>query len=134
MIKDLLSRNTAYRLQEYVIIQNNDGEYEYFAWDFKGEKPTWIKGQTRIIDDVLGLCSITDDGEETEIDNLFELNVELGNLPEWEKTKYVCAVLATQQAVLPRYCGTGKPVKHGGEEFKNLSELLAKHGVQLMKE
>ena len=116
-------------MQEYAIWHNEDGSYQYKAWDTKDEKLSWISGQARIIEDVFCLMSITSEGEEESVETKFELKVELDQLPRWDKTKYYCVVIGNQQAALIKYCNTGKSLKIGQDDYNAAKEMLRKHGL-----
>ena len=122
---------TVYSLQEYAIVHVEDEKFEYVAWDDKKETDglLWIRGPAVIVEDFLCLISITADGEEENVDSRLELKYELGQLPEWDKTKYYCVVLGGNIATLMKYCGTGNPIKKGSQEFKNAQEMLQKNGI-----
>jgi hypothetical protein len=119
-----------YRLQDYAIIQREDGKYEYVAWeeDKATGALTWIRGIAVIVEEALCLASITSDGKEENIDSRLELKYELGQLPVWEKTKYYCVVLGGM-ASLMKYSGTGNALKPGSQEFKMAQDMLKKYGI-----
>ena len=62
---------------KYAILENKDGAYEYIAWDFKTEKPSRIRGEAIILGEVLGLTSITSEGQGESIETLLELKYEV---------------------------------------------------------
>ena len=134
MIKLLADEKTVYHLQEHAIIENEDGAYEYVSWDLKGDKPSWIRGGAIILEDVLGLVSIASEGEEEDIETQLELKYELGQLPDWDKTKYYCVITRAQYGSLLKYCDTGDFVKKGNKEYKTIQDRLAAHGVTLFSE
>jgi hypothetical protein len=131
MRKLFADKDFIYHLQEHAILENEDGTYEYVAWDTKGEKLSWIQGQAIVIEDVLCLISLTSEGEEESIETPLELEYELNQLPKWDKTKYYCVVVGGQQAALLKYCETGEPLDEGENEYSVVKELLHKHGVRL---
>ncbi|MBE9581769.1 MAG: hypothetical protein IMF18_09135 [Proteobacteria bacterium] len=130
----LAHKEHAYHLQEHAILENEDGTYEYMAWDTKGEKLSWIRGQAKILGDVLGLTSITSQGEEETIETQLELKYELSQLPEWDKTKYYCVITQESLGGLLKYCGTGKFVMKGEQEYKAVQEKLKTYGVHISSE
>jgi hypothetical protein len=134
MIKLLADEKTVYHLQEHAIIENEDGAYEYVSWDLKGDKPSWIRGGAIILEDVLGLVSIASEGEEEDIETQLELKYELGQLPDWDKTKYYCVITRAQYGSLLKHCDTGDFVKKGDKEYKTIQDRLAAHGVTLFSE
>ena len=130
----LADKERAYHLQEHAILENEDGTYEYMAWDTKGEKLSWIRGQAKILGDVLGLTSITSEGEEETIETQLELKYELNQLPEWDKTTYYCVITQASLGGLLKYCGTGKFVMKGEQEHKAVQEKLKTYGVHISSE
>ena len=130
MTKLLADKERAYHLQEYAIWQNEDGTYQYKAWDSKDEKLSWITGAARIVEDVLCVMSITSEGEEEGIETEFELKVELHQLPKWDKTKYYCVVVAEQEAALIKYCDSGKSLEIGEDDYNAAKGMLLKHGLE----
>ena len=131
MRKLLAHKARVYHLQDYAIWHNEDGTYQYKAWDAKGEKLSWISGQARIIEDDFCLMSITFEGQEESIETEFELKVELHGLPKWDKTKYYCVVVRVQQAALIKYCNIGKSLEIGQGDNNAAREMLQKHGLVL---
>jgi len=134
MIKLLADKEKVYHLQEYAVVENDDGTYEYVAWDSNDEKLSWIRGRAVILGDVLGLTSITSEGEEESIETLLELKYELGQLPNWDKTKYYCAITLERHGGLVKYCDTGKFVKKGEQEYNTVQATLASHGIAISSE
>ena len=133
MRKLLADKEHEYHLHEYAVVENEDGTCEYIAWDSKGEKLSWIRGEAKILRDVLGLTSITSEGEEENIETPLELKYELSQLPNWDKTKYYC-VITQRYGGLLKYCATGKFVMKGEQEYKTVQEKLATHGVTISSE
>jgi len=131
MTKLLADKDRAYHLQEYAIWQNEDGDYQYRAWDSKDEKLSWITGPARIVEDILCLMSITSEGQEESIETEFELKVELHQLPKWDKTKYYCVVVGDQRAALIKYCDTGKFVQIDQDDYHAARQMLEKGGLVL---
>jgi len=134
MLKQLAAETTIYHLHEHAIIENEDGTYEYVSWDFKDDKPSWIRGGAIILEGVLGLVSIASEGKEEEIDTDLELKYELGQLPVWDKTKYYCVITGAEYGSLLKYCDTGAFVKKGDKEYKIIQDRLAAHRVTLFSE
>jgi len=134
MIKLLADEKIVYHLHEHAIIDNEDGTYEYVSWDLKGDKLSWIRGGAIILEDVLGLTSITSEGEEEDIDTQLELKYELGQLPNWKKTKYYCVITGAQYASLLKYCAAGDFVEKGEQDYEMIRKKLASHGVTLVSE
>ena len=134
MIKLLADEKSVYHLQEHAIIEKEDGTYEYVSWDSKDDKLSWIRGKAIIMEDVLGLTSITSEGEEKDMDTQLELKYELNQLPAWDKTKYYCVIAGAQFGSLLKCCDTGDFVKKGEEEYKTIQDRLAPHGVKLFTE
>jgi hypothetical protein len=133
MIKSFVDNERVYHLQEYAIVENEDGAYEYVSWDLKDDKLSWIRGRAVILGDVLGLTSITSEGEEESIETPLELKYELSQLPNWDKTKYYC-VITQRYGGLVKYCATGKFVMKGEQEYKTVQEKLATCGVTISSE
>jgi hypothetical protein len=131
MTKLLAHKERAYHLQEYAIWQNEDGTYQYKAWDSKDEKLSWITGKAKIVEDVICLMSITSEGQEESVETEFELKVELHQLPKWDKTKYYCVLLGEQEAALIKYCDSGKSLEIGQDDYNAAKEMLQKHGLEL---
>jgi len=120
-----------YHLREYAIVENDNGSYEYVAWDSKEGELTWIRGEARILEDVLALTRITSEGEEETLKTIKEVRKELKKLPDWwGKTKYYCVVLG-KFAAMAKSCITGEPLQEGGEEYKMVQDILRRHGVVL---
>jgi hypothetical protein len=130
MIKLFADEKTVYHLQEYAVVENEGGTYEYVAWDSNDEKLSWIRGEARIFGDVLGLTSITSEGEEEGIETLLELKYELSQLPAWDKTRYYCVITQGRDWGLLKYCGTGQVVDKDTEEHKRVEENLETHGLR----
>jgi hypothetical protein len=129
-MKELLAdKKHVYHLYEYAIMENEDGTYEYLAWDSKSGNLSWIRGEAKILGDVLALTSITSDGEEQTLKTTEEVQKELERFPEWgDKTKFYCVILG-QNASLVHYCETGEPLKQGTEDYKTLQQTFKNHGV-----
>lgn len=125
-----------YHLQEYAILENKDGGYEYIAWDVdkKSGKLNWLRGPAVVLEDTLCLAGITSDGEEKTLETRLEIKVELEQLPEWDKTKFFCVVLNGGIASLLKYSGSGNFAKKGSQEYKMVLEILKKHGITLPPE
>jgi hypothetical protein len=134
VIKLLADEKTVYHLQEHVIVEKKDGTYEYVSWDSKNDKLSWIRGRAVILGDVLGLTTITSEGEEEAIETPLELKYELSQLPDWDKTKYYCVITQASYGGLVKYCDTGHFVKKGEQEYKTVQEKLATHGVAISSE
>jgi hypothetical protein len=83
------------------------------------------------LEDVLGLTSITSEGEEEDIETQLELKYELSQLPDWDKTKYYCVITEAKYGSLLKYCDTGDSVKQGDQEYRIIQDRLAVHGVTL---
>jgi len=127
----LPEQKEVFHLQEYAVWKNENGTYEYMAWDAKTDKLRWIKGDAMIVEDVFCVKGITSEGEEETFETKLDVKFELNLLPKWEKTKYYCAVLGNQQAALPQYCETGEPVKTGEDDYNTVKQTLRKYGVIL---
>jgi hypothetical protein len=136
MEKFFAEEGTVYRLQEYAILEKGDGVFEYKAWPKtpRSDKLTWIRGFAVPVEDYLCLTSIQTEGDEEDIETELELKVELEQLPEWDKTKFFCVVVAGIEASLLKYCGTGNLVKKGSEEYKIAQEKLKEQGLKLLGE
>ena len=131
MRKLLTDKENVFHLQEYAVWRNENGTWEYMAWDDKGGNLIWIGGGAMIVEDVFCLLSIESDGEEENVETKLDVEFELNQLAKWEKTKYYCVVLGRQLATLIQYCETGKPVKPEDEDYQAAKKMLAKHGVML---
>jgi hypothetical protein len=130
LAKLLGDKGPVYHLQEYAVSGCEDGTYEYVAWDARGDKLSWIRGEARIVGGVLCLSNITSEGEEQSMETLFEVKCELHQLPKWDKTKYYCVVVG-EQAALIKDCDTGELLEHDGEAFRMARKMLKEHGVTL---
>jgi len=129
MTKLLDDKENAYHLQEYAVWQDDDGTYQYKAWDSKEEKFSWIIGKAEVVDDVFCLMSITSEGQEESIETEFELKVELQQLPKWDKTKYYCVVLGDKRAGVIKYCDTGEWVKIDQDDYGAVKQMLQNHDI-----
>jgi hypothetical protein len=118
-------------LQEYAVLENEDGTYEYVTWDVKGEKLSWIRGQANILEDVFCLRNITSEGEEETMESPLEVKYELNQLPKWNKTKYYCVVIGEQQAALIKHCDTGELLDPDSKEYSAVKKMFEKFGVTL---
>jgi len=122
---------TVFRMREYAIVENNDGTYEYVAWDSKKGKVSWIRGKARILGDILALTQITSEGEEEAFKTMKSLRKEFKKLPDWwDKTKYCCVVMDNYAAIV-KHCITGKPLEENGDEFKLVQTELMRHRIVL---
>ena len=131
MRKLLADDKHVYHMREYAVVENDDGTYEYVAWDSKGEKLSWIRGEARILGEVLALTRITSEGEEETLKTMKEVRKELKKLPDWwGKTKYYCVVLG-QFAAMVKSCITGEPLEEEGEKYKIVQDILKNYGVVL---
>ena len=131
MRKLLTGDKHVYHMREYAIVENDNRTYEYVAWDSKGGKLSWIRGEARILEDVLALTRIISEGEEETVKTMKEVRKELKKLPDWwGKTKYYCVVLG-QFAAMVKSCITGEPLQEGGEEYKTVQDVLRRQGVVL---
>jgi hypothetical protein len=127
---------SAYHLQQYAIVEGNDGNYEYIGWDTdsklkKTESLSWIRGKAAMVEDILCLGSITSEGEEEEIETKLELDYELRKLPKWDKSKYYCVVLGGRQASLLKSTDSGDLIGPDAPEYKAAQETLKKSGIEL---
>lgn len=127
----LPEKENVFHLQGYAVWRNENGTYEYMAWDDKGEKLTWMRGSAMIVEDVFCLKSIESEGEDEGMETKLDVAFELNQFPKWEKTKYYCVVLGEHAATLIQYCDTGEAVKKEGEDFTAAKEMLAKHQIML---
>jgi hypothetical protein len=133
MRKLFADKKQVYRLREYAILEDEDGTYEYVAWDAKSGKVSWVRGKAIILGDALALTRITSEGEEEAFKAMKEVRKELKKLPDWgDKSKFYCAIIG-QNACLVSYCATGKPLKQGDDEYKTVQEMLKMHGVILTR-
>jgi|GEM_PF-2602669 len=136
-MKDLIpDREHAYHLQEYAILEHEDGTYEYVGWDAdsklkKTDELSWIKGKAAIVGDILCLGSITSDGNEAEVGSKLELDYELRKLPQWGKSGYYCVVLGGRQASLLKSSDTGDLIDPDSPEYTKAQETLKKAGIDL---
>jgi hypothetical protein len=120
-----------YHLRDYAIVKNEDGTYEYVAWNIGGQTLSWIRGEAKVLGDVLALTSIQSEGTEEAFKTMKEVRKELKKLPDWwGRTKYYCVVL-DQFASMVKYCTTGQSLEEEGEEFKAVQAKLRDHGVVL---
>ena len=127
----LVADKNVYHLREYAIVENEDGTYEYVAWDSKGEKLSWIRGDAHILGDVLALSRITSEGEEETFKTMKEVRKELKRLPDWwGKAKYYCIVF-DRFAAMVKSCATGELLEEEGQEFKMVQSMLRNEGVVL---
>jgi len=136
-MKELLSNSKhAYHLSEYLILENEDGAYEYMTWqpDEKTKKLSWIRGEAEILGDVLGLTRITSEGVEESMETPLEVNYEFDQLPKWDKTKYYCVIMLGQNAGILCYSETGSRVDENGEDYKTAGDILKEQGVVLLFE
>ncbi len=131
MRKLLPEKEKVFHLHEYAVWEGEDEFYEYMSWDDKQDKLTWVSGKGIIIEDVLCLASITSEGDEKNFKTKLEVELELNRLPKWDKTKYYCAIVGGELAVLPQYCETGEPVKKEKEDYNAVRRMLRKHGAIL---
>jgi len=127
----LADKEDVCNLQEYAILENEGGTYEYVTWDVKGEKLSWIRGQASILEDVFCLRNITLEGEEETMETPLEVKYELNQLPKWNKTKYYCVVIGEQQAALIKHCDTGELLDPDSEEYSVVKKMFDKFGVTL---
>jgi hypothetical protein len=132
MRKLLPDKGNLFQLQEHAVWENEDGSYEYMAWDPKPEKLSWISGKAIIVEDVLCLTRVVSEGEEENLQSPQDLASELSKLPKWDKTKYYCIIVGGTRATLIKYCETGEPLKAGEEDFKAAEEMLKKNGITLL--
>lgn len=128
----------AYHLQQYAILEGDDGTFEYVGWDIdsklrKSEQVSWIKGNAAVVEDILCLGSITEEGEEKEIESALELDYELQKLRKWDKSKYYCVVLGGKQASLLKQTDTGDLVDQDSPEFQTAQKTLEKSGINLAR-
>jgi hypothetical protein len=131
-VEDLLAdQEHVCNLQEYAILENDDGTYEYVTWDARGEKLSWIRGQAAILEDVLCLRNITSEGKEERLDSPLEVKYELNQLPKWNKTKYYCVVIGEKQAALVKQCDTGELLDPDSKEYCAVRKMFEKFGVAL---
>ena len=131
MRKLLTDEKHVYHMREYAIVKKDDGTHEYVAWDSKGGKLSWIRGEAKILEDVLALTPITSEGGEETLKTMKEVRKELKKLPEWwGKTKYYCVVLG-QFAAMVKSCITGEPLQEEAEEYKMVQDILKRYGVIL---
>jgi hypothetical protein len=133
MKKRFANKKSAFRLQDYAILENNDGTLEYMQWetDKKTGKLSWIRGNAMILGDVLALTSITEEAEEQTFKTEKDVRKALKKLPDWwDKTTYYCVLLGGQ-ACLTHYCVSGKTVEENSEAFGKLKTVLLEHGVVL---
>jgi hypothetical protein len=127
----LADKEHVYHLQEYAVLENEDGTYEYVTWDVKGEKLSWIRGQASILEDVFCLRNITSEGEEETMESPLEVKYELNQLPKWNKTKYYCVVIGEQQAALIKHCDTGELFDPDSKGYSAVKKMFEKFGVTL---
>lgn len=127
----LAEKEHVYHLQEYAVLESEEGTYEYVGWDAKREELSWIRGQATIVEDVFCLRNITSEGEEETMETPLEVKYELQQLPKWNKTKYYCVVIGEQQAALLKNCDNGKLVEQDAEEYTVVKKMLETCGVTL---
>lgn len=132
MRKLLIDKDNVFQLHEHAIWENEDGSFDYMAWDSKPKKLSWISGKAVILEDVLCLTVVASEGGEENLKSLQEVESELKKLPKWDKTKYYCVVIGGTMATLIKHCATGKPLKREEEEFRAAASMLEKHGVKLL--
>jgi len=127
-------KKAAYHLNEYVILEDEDGTYEYVSWDpdKKTGKLSWIRGIAVMLEDILCMTSITSDGDEEAFETEFELKIELEQLPKWDKTKYYGIVLQDANAGRFKYSEKGAIVQKDGEDYKALQETFKTQGITLL--
>jgi hypothetical protein len=128
----------AYHLQQYAIMENEDGAYEYVGWDVdsglkKTEQLSWLKGRAAIVADILCLGSITSEGKEEEVETKLELDFQLRKLPRWDKSKYYCVVLGGRQASLLKSADTGDLIDSDAPEYAEAQEKLKQSGIELAR-
>jgi len=129
--KLLTDEKNVYHMREYAIVATDDGTHEYVAWDSKSGRLSWIRGEAKILEDVLALTRITSEGGEETLKTMKEVRNELKKLPDWwGKTKYYCVVLG-QFAGMVKSCITGEPLQEDGEEYKMVQDILRRYGVVL---
>ena len=132
MRKLLPDKGNLFQLQEHAVWENEDGSYEYMAWDPKPEKLSWISGKAIIVEDVLCLTRVISEGEEENLQSRQEVESELNKLPKWDKTKYYCVILGGTRATLIKDSATGTLLKSGEEDFEAAERMLKKNGVTLL--
>jgi len=129
----LVEEGPVYQLQEYAILKNKEGNYEYVAWNYDQKKDAfyWLRGPVLILEDTLCLTGISAEGSEEIIENEFELKIELAQLPRWAKTTYYCALIGGNMASLLKSCDNGEFVDEESEEYKTVQEIFKKHNITL---
>jgi hypothetical protein len=134
MKKLLADKEHVYHLHEYAILENDDGTYEYIAWDAnrEGGNLSWIRGNANILEDILCLRNITSEGKEETVETPLEVKEELHQLPKWDKTEYYGVIIADSSAGRMKYCETGRPVKRDKEEYQTIKTTLIRYGVELL--
>jgi hypothetical protein len=134
MKRRFADKKSACRLRELAILENHDGTYEYMQWhkDKKTGRLSWIKGNARILGDVLALESITAEGAEESFQTVKETRKALKKLPAWQGiTNYYC-VLIGRQASLINHCASGKPLDKNDQEFVKQKAAFRQHGIVLL--
>jgi hypothetical protein len=122
-----------YHLRDYAILKAPDGTYEYVMWDVdKGDKTLqWLSGKAFILNDLLVLTRIVDEGTETFYKTIKDVRKALKKLPDWwKKTTYYCVVV-DRFASPPCYCTSGKPIEENGEDYKRIQDALRRSRVEL---
>jgi hypothetical protein len=125
------NKGPVYHLHGYAIFENQDGTFEYIAWEDKSGKLRWIRGDANVLEDVLVLRSITSEDEETSMETLLELKYELGQLSSWDKTKYYGIVIGNNVAARMMYSETGELVQKTAEDYETIKEMLSRYSVEL---
>ena len=134
MKKLIDEKKAAYHLQEHLILENEDGTFEYMSWhmDPKTGKLSWIQGKAAMMNDALFLEGITSEGDEKAIETEMELKYELNQLPKWDNTKYYGVIVDGISAGRMQYSETGAPVQKNEEDYQELKNMLREHGVSLL--
>jgi len=132
--KRFADKKSAYRLRDYAILEDREGQFEYIKWtqDPKTKKLSWVRGRARPMGDVLALTSIISEEDEKEFRTLKEVRKALKRLPDWwNKTTYHC-VLVGRQACLVNHCVSGKPLEEDSKETARIESLLRQWGISLL--
>ena len=122
-----------YHLREYAILKAKDGTYEYVVWeiDKRDNALVWLSGKAAVVDDLLVLTRIVDDGHENMFKDLKETRKALKKFPDWwEKTTYYCVVV-DQYATTPCLCTSGNPIKEDSEDYKRIQDALRRFRIIL---
>jgi len=76
------NKKRAWHLREFAVMETENEFYEYMAWqaDKKTKELSWVRGEARILGDVLVLTSIMAEGREERVKTMKEVRKEPGGI------------------------------------------------------